>query len=210
MENTTPPPSQKEVSILNGARELVMQYGVRSLTMDDIASHLGISKKTLYQFVANKAELVHKVTAQMIEYTDSQFCKHIQEDWNPIDELIRIYEQNSKMALRMNHTILHELRKFYPESFKLLEEHKWNRVYHQVLENMQRGQKIGLYRQDMNIEIIGRAHTARIFDLFGSEVFKGINHSMSGVFKEILIYHIRGISSKAGIEYLESLGKIEF
>jgi AcrR family transcriptional regulator len=190
--------------ILEKVLPLIFKYGVRSLTMDDIASNLGISKKTLYQHFENKADLIEKIMLMHIS-GERDLCQNVMnEQTNAIDQLIQIYSYNLKSVGNINHTLIFELKKYYGTVWQRFEEHKNNFIMHSVTTNIKLGQKQGLFRKDLNPEIISRIHTNRIDMIMDGDVFPSSEFSLKDVIKELLVYHLRGISTVKGIEYLES------
>ncbi|MFY0673742.1 MAG: TetR/AcrR family transcriptional regulator [Bacteroidia bacterium] len=190
--------------ILQKVFPLIFKYGVRSLTMDDIANKLGISKKTLYLYFENKADLIEKIMLMHIA-GERELCENVMTDeTNAIDQLVQIYSYNLKSVGNINHTLIFELKKYYGSVWQKFEEHKNNYIIHSVRTNIELGQKQGLFRMDLDSEIISRIHTNRIDMIMDGDVFPSTDFSLKDVIKELLVYHLRGISTEKGINYLES------
>jgi TetR/AcrR family transcriptional regulator, cholesterol catabolism regulator len=201
-------PLSREQHILLKSRELMFRYGVKSLTMDDIAHHLGISKKTLYQVVANKAELVDKMMDITINERRIE-CIEAEAE-NAIDEMLNIYRNHSQMIKRINLKLVYELRKYFPESWQKMEAFRNDFIFKSVCENLQKGIKAGLYRSELNTVIIAKFYSARVFDLVNPELFPIGEFSSDSLFHEMFLYHIHGIASDKGLKYLKEHIKLDF
>lgn len=195
----------KERNLLLESCELIFRYGVKNLTMDDVSQHLGISKKTLYQVVENKADLIEKVIALVINKNKDDIGIINTQHQNVIEELVYIYQHQAAMGKRMIPSLLFELKKYYPSSWQMLESFKSEFIYQCVLTNLQKGIESGLYRNDMNIEVIAKIYSSRVLEIFNADLFPPDKYSNAMVLKEMFMYHVRGIASKKGLDYL---GKI--
>lgn len=190
--------------ILEKVLPLIFKYGARSLTMDDIASNLGISKKTLYTHFDNKADLIMKIMLKHIE-GERNLCDNITSvKSNAIDQLIHIYTYNLKSVGNINHTLILELKKYYGSVWQRFEEHKHQYIQTAIYNNITLGQEQGLFRKDLNAKIISKIYTNRIDMIIDGDVFPVTDFSFKEVVQELLTYHLRGIATFKGIEYLES------
>jgi AcrR family transcriptional regulator len=105
--------------ILSGTEELFMKYGVRSISMDDIARHLGVSKKTLYQHFADKDDLVTHVSSSHLQRDQAMFADLRQQSSNAIEELARISVWIKEDLEKMNPTLLIDIQKYHPKAFAI-------------------------------------------------------------------------------------------
>jgi len=191
--------------ILMKTMQIFFKYGVRSITMDDIANQLGISKKTLYNHFENKADLIEKIMLMHLE-DEKYACKAIvQDDTNAIDQLIQIYQFNLNNVRNINHTLIFELKKYYGNVWQLFDQHKWDFVQKSILDNILLGQKQGLFRLDLNPTIISKLYTNRIDMIIDGDIFPITEFSFKELITELFVYHIRGIVTHKGLEYLESI-----
>lgn len=201
--------ADREQRLLIQSRALIFKYGIKSLTMDDISQQLGISKKTLYQYFENKADLVQKVMLFTIRAHRESCCEVQEKDINAIEELLKIYQSTAFITKQLNPSLNFELKKYYPESWNLLEKHKTEFIYNSLVNNIQKGIESGLYRADLNIPIIAKLYTMRVLEITNTEIFPPEEFPAALVLKEMFIYHIRGIASKNGLEFLEEKLKID-
>jgi TetR/AcrR family transcriptional regulator, cholesterol catabolism regulator len=196
--------------ILNKSAEMFMRYGVRSVSMDDISRELGMSKKTLYQFAANKEDLIN-MTLENHFAQEKQFCTNVLEGTeHAIEEMLLLAKHLIETMRDTNHAVLFELKKYYPEAFKMVEDYRNTFIYNNILSNIKKGIRQGLYRKDFKPELIARFYTAKFELLFNPAFDTFKEFSISDINRESIIYHIRGIASEKGLEYLnENLKKIK-
>lgn len=180
-----------------------MQYGIKSLTMDDIARHLGMSKKTLYQSFSDKADLVLKgIQAHMNE----EVCaiSDIQEkSENAIEEMFLIAQHVSVHLQSMHPSILFDLEKYYPAAFGKFNEYKTEIVMSCIAKNIEEGIEQGFYRDNINIPIVAGLYVGRMDIIFDQQLFPATQYNAKEVYFEAIRYHIRGIASEKGIAYLK-------
>ena len=193
---------EKETELLIAVTALFMKFGIKSLTMDDISRHLGISKKTLYQFVSDKKDLVKKAL-ELAVGADQCMLEDISEsEGNAIDELLIINEKVSQKLQTIQPAMMYDLQHHYPEAWKVMENHKKCFVYDMVVNNINTGIKQGYYRENVNPEIIASIYVTMIDKIFDSDMFPSHQYDFSTLHKEMARYHIRGIASSKGITYL--------
>ncbi|MBU8893643.1 MAG: TetR/AcrR family transcriptional regulator [Bacteroidales bacterium] len=197
-------------NILDKVGELYNKYGVKSVTMDDVARELGISKKTLYVYVENKNDLVEKVLDHIVSQNDCSFQKLADKELNAVEEVLEISIHIIKTIQEYNPSTEYDLKKYYPRLYKKLNEVRQEKMYDSVIKNIGKGKKEGLYRNDLDDEIIAKMQTSRFLNITTDQV---INHEevLNPRFVyEMFIYHIRGMANKKGIEVLEkTLQKID-
>lgn len=189
-------------TILDETRVLFLRHGIKSMTMDDVAAGLGVSKKTLYQHVSNKSDLVKKVIDLECRTQESKIDKIRGEDHNAIRESFEIGRSLIALLREMHPSIHYDLEKYYPEAWNLFLEFKTERVIDKVLENLRKGIQEGSYRKDFDPEVIGRIYTYRIDAVFHGELFPPDRFSFAEVYVEMFFYHMLGIASEKGRELL--------
>jgi TetR/AcrR family transcriptional regulator, cholesterol catabolism regulator len=190
-------------NILLKVRELYMKYGIKSITMDDVARELGISKKTLYQFVTDKDDLVGKFIDNEMALRQEEICKCFGKGFNSIEELFEISIFMNKLIRDQNPTTEYDLKKYYPQHYQKTVKARREGIYSYILLNLKKGIKEGLYRKEMNKDVIAklylwRSDNTNLNDLFTVQEFGSIK-----LFVELLSYHIRGIATEKGILVLE-------
>jgi len=193
--------------IIHQVTLLFREFGIKSMTMDDISKSMGISKKTLYKFVKDKNDLVNKVIDYSIKEKQHFIEKITTETTHPIDELFSLAKYSSKEISSINPSLQYDLKKYHPNAWLLFEEHKQSFVFNCVLDNLKEGIKIGVYRKNINPEIVAKLHTSSIPLVFDSSLFPTTEYAFKDVFSELMKHHIRGISTEEGLNYLKKLIK---
>lgn len=193
--------------IIEKAQELFMQYGLKSISMDDIARTLGISKKTLYQFVNNKADLIQKGLVMHIEEEKMVLNEIHKTAENAIDEMIKISRYVSQTLQKTNPSIIHDLQKYYQSSWKLMESLHFEHTYFLIKNNITKGIVEGLYREDVSADIIAKLYIGRIDLVLDKNLFPVGEYTFSRVHSAMITYHLHGIMSEKGVKVFEELNK---
>lgn len=194
---------EKELKLLENATGVFMRYGIKSVNMDDMARHLSMSKKTLYQYVKDKEDLVNKVISLFIHNENTQVNGIHEKQYDAIEESLEIMKWVTGLLQNIHPSVVYDLQKYHPESAKRMQKEQEQTVYGSVLSNLKKGQKEGLYRKDFNAEIIASLYTARLDIVFYQAVFPLEQGKLGDVYKEIFKYHIHGIASSLGLERLK-------
>ena len=189
--------------ILGKVSELYRKYGIKSVTMDDVSHELGISKKTLYQYVADKSELVEKV----VEYTrvcNFSSMHEIDEfSGNAIEQLIEVSQKVNTLMKDHSPAYEYDLKKYYPEIFNKLRSTRRKMMYESMLANIRQGKKEGLFRQELDEVIIAKLHLLRMENMQTNQIFKEEEIHTTKFFAEVFVYHIHGLATAKGLEVLE-------
>jgi TetR/AcrR family transcriptional regulator, cholesterol catabolism regulator len=157
--------------IVQSSLKQFMQYGFRNVSMDDIATNLGMSKKTLYQYFADKDELVEAALEYDIEtdQKDCMICATV--SGNAIAEVYNIIDVVAEQLRDMNPMVLLEMQKFHPKAYQRFQHHKDEFILKMIIENLDRGKVEGLYREDINTEVIGKFRLESMMLIFNPEAF---------------------------------------
>jgi hypothetical protein len=195
------------IRIFQQAHQLFMQYGLKSVSMDDIANKMGISKKTIYQFYADKEALVAQVVRQITSDNQLQCDNDIYNSENAIHEIILAMDQMSKLFETMNPSILFDLQKYYPQAFKFFQTHKNDYVYGKIKQNITRGIKEGLYRSDLNLEIVSRYRVESIVIAFNPEFQSSVKSSLVSIAQELSTFFLYGVVNEKGYKLINKYTK---
>jgi len=194
-------------TIIEGTYKIFIEHGIRNISMDDISRQLGISKKTLYQFVENKVDLLKKISLYIQDTIKKRMEELEQTDLNAIDVLLEMSKIASAKHFQINSMITYEFRKFYPQVFNEYLCIKKDLLVENMKKNIDQGIKEGLYRQDLNKDIIAHLYFKKIEDFHNPELTDLQNFSYNNVFEVMFENHIRGIANQKGIEYFEKQKK---
>jgi TetR/AcrR family transcriptional regulator, cholesterol catabolism regulator len=195
--------NSKQTDILERAGLVFMKLGIKSVTMDDVAKELGISKKTLYNHFDDKNQLVEFIIRAKINEDIAVFQKASSEALNAIDELYMHSRYVLETFKAVNPTVFYDLRKNYSAAWKIIVDHKWNFVYNQFIKNINRGIDEGIYRNDIHKEIYAKLFVSQIEMITEGDVFPSPKFRYDTVFLEIFRLHIRGIANEKGLKYFQ-------
>lgn len=170
--------------------------------MDEIARQLGVSKKTIYKYVADKNELVRRAVDFQQEEEQAAIQAICSKGHNAIDELFEISRHISDMLAQMHPSVHFDLERYHPEAWKQLMTCQQQQVYTCVFENLEKGKKQRLYRTDLNSDVIAKIYIAKLDVVFDGELFPADKYKFTTVYLEFFRYHIRGIAGEKGLQYL--------
>lgn len=198
---------QTLIKILEGSENLFGRYGIKSITMDDVAKELGISKKTLYQYVSDKNDLVEKTLDFHLQRSEHTCDLLVEEQSNPIEAMLAIGDFFCQHMKDTNPSLMFDLRKYHPSALQKLNEYRLETVVTQLKGNLTQGIEEGLYRGDINIDIVPRLYIGMVDGILESDFFPRDEFKFEEVINQMLRYHIHGIATPKGIEYLNKLSK---
>jgi TetR/AcrR family transcriptional regulator, cholesterol catabolism regulator len=184
--------------IAKEANNLFKRYGVRSVSMDDLAQHLGISKKTIYQHYEDKDALVTEAIRSEVKLIEDVCKEHFGLSDNAIEEIFMVMRFVDQFYRNMNPSILFDLQKFHSGAFQLVQNHKEKFFTGVVRQNLQRGIAEGLYRPELNVDIITSFHVESTMLTFVPGVFDYSRHTMGDVNHALLEHYLYGIVSMKG------------
>ncbi|PWK20831.1 TetR family transcriptional regulator [Xanthomarina spongicola] len=191
--------------IISNASELFITYGFKSVTMDDIANQIGISKKTIYQHFENKTKLVEATTMHMFEIISHGIDCICELEKNPIEEL---YDIKSFVMLHLKDeksSPQYQLQKYYPKISATLKKKQFEVMQKCVTDNLKKGVEKKLFRQDINIDFISRIYFNSMVSLKDQDLFPLNNFSMNMLMENYLEYHLRGICTPKGLDILTKI-----
>ncbi len=189
--------------ILEKVIKLYKDFGIKSVTMDDAARKLGISKKTLYQHFADKSEMVKEAIISELDNRRSSLAVLNDENNNAIQDLLNYFDTQINIILDYKPNFIYDLKKYYPGIYNTYVKIKRERILEGTKKNLEKGKKEGLYRKDLNVDIISRLLLMRIEGMIHSGIFSTQELLSPEVFKEIFYYHVYGIVSEKGRKYFE-------
>ncbi|HZY79502.1 MAG TPA: TetR/AcrR family transcriptional regulator [Cyclobacteriaceae bacterium] len=189
--------------ILRGAEELFLKYGVRSVSMDDIARHLSISKKTIYQYFVDKDEIVTQVTQGHLTMTKTGFDALTGASKNALDELMRIQMYMKKNMQDLNPSLLFDLKKYHPKAWTLWMEHKNKDIRESVVRNLKQGMEEGLYRTNLNPEILATLRIESIQWLYDGVIVPNEKFKMVDIQVQMLDHFMYGLLTEKGRKLYE-------
>lgn len=193
-----PPIMEPKERILEKANELFMRYGIRSVSMNDIAVELGMSKKTLYQYYADKDELVNAVFETVFNSSQLRCNQSKTGSENAIHEVFVSFNMVQQMLDSMNPAVLFDLKKYHPIAYKKFQDFKNQFLHGLLMENLQKGVDDGLYRPEIDIEILSRYRLNSIMLCFDSDVFPSGKNSLTDIELHLMLHFLYGITTAKG------------
>lgn len=188
--------------ILEAAIGLFAKFGVRSVTMDDVAREAGVSKKTIYQHHTDRQGLVIAAIDYHLQGVESCCDEIYTNHSNPIDQLMEISLYFHQTTSQINPNLFFELQKYFPKAWKILSDHRQTYVMENMQRNLAEGIKQGYYREDLNQDIAVKLYAQCVNLILDEEAFPKTIYSFKDLHREIMMYHIHAISTPKGLKYI--------
>lgn len=166
--------------------------------MDDIASHLGISKKTIYQFYKDKKELVHLLVKKMIGDQQREIEEHEAGAKNAIEEIFAVIVCLQRMMQSINPAVFYDLQKYHPDSWKLYQDFRDGYLIKRVITNLRRGMSEGLYRKDIDLDILAIMRIEQLDSVFSTKIYLPSLYDMGKVVSQLTDHYLHGVVSLKG------------
>ena len=193
--------SLKEL-ILEKTRELFLTIGFKSVTMDQIAFDMGISKKTIYNFFENKNELVKAVTSYMFNSITIGVTEIKKNSDNPINELYDINLFLIKYLKKESVSPLYQLEKYYPLIHKEINKKQFDFITKSTTGSLNNGIKLGLFRKDIKIDFISRLYFKGMIGIRDLDTFPLNLYDPVSLKIDFIEYHLRAIVTENGLKKL--------
>lgn len=184
--------------ILLGAEELFFRFGIKSITMDDVAKHLGISKKTIYLYFNDKDAVVHQLMQRILEKDERIFSEIHKGAKTIIDEVFVIMKQMHTMFSTMNPIVFYDMQKYHPKTWKLFKDFKTNFILKMVEKGLHKGIKDGYVRKDIEPKILARLRMEEIEMGFNQSVFPADKFKIIDVHLAMAEHFLYGICTLKG------------
>ncbi|GAB2691121.1 TetR family transcriptional regulator [Hymenobacter frigidus] len=184
--------------ILQHAQTLFMRNGIKSVSMDDIAADMAMSKKTLYKWFENKDQIVQAGMSKHLDGTQCECTSMIETATSAIDELFRMMEWTKQQFSNVHPSIFYDLQKFHPGTWQLWLAHKNEFILAQIIQNLRRGIAEGLFRADLDVDVMARLRLSQIELLFDSDVFPPRQFGNERVSQALLEHFMLGVATLKG------------
>ncbi|MEY2650423.1 MAG: hypothetical protein RL608_1097 [Bacteroidota bacterium] len=193
--------NEVKTSILQRAMEMFQRYGLRAMTMDDVCRELSMSKKTLYQYFSNKADLVDQAVRHV-------FCAHQKsmdqiglDHENAIDRMINRYAFLMRMMESHGPNMMFPLKKYYPKTYEWLFAQRQRTMTEALVQTIKDGQAQRLFRDDLDPQLVARIHFTTMVGIADAE----LSNESFGQRRELIWtaigLFIRSISTAQGLQY---------
>ena len=194
--------------ILLAAEKLFMRSGIRSVSMDDIAQDLAISKKTLYKCFENKDQIVHAMTASHLTREAAECEVLLTQADSAVAELFLMIDWMKSQFGDVHPSIFFDLQKFYPASWQLWVAHKNGYILRQIEDNLRRGIREGLYRPDLDVDVLARLRLAEIELSFAADVFPPRQFDPQRTMLAMLEHFVLGVATLKGHKLINKLRQV--
>jgi len=191
--------------ILHKATDMFLNLGFKSVTMDDIANGMGISKKTIYAHYENKTKLVEACTDNLFEVISSGIDQICALEKNPIKELYEIKKFVMMHLKDEKSSPQYQLQKYYPKIYEVLKVREYEVMLVCVIDNIKRGLELGIYRPNLDVDFVSRIYYAGVFAIKDNALFPNKEFKMITLEDYFLEYHLRGIVTPKGRKILNKI-----
>lgn len=191
--------------ILEKATDLFLGYGFKSVTMDDLAREMGISKKTIYSHFENKTQLVRACTLHILNVISGGIDQICALRKNPIEELYEIKKFAMLHLKDERSSPQYQLQKYYPKVYETIRKKQFELMEDCVQDNLRRGIEMGIYRDNLNIDFVSRIYFSGMTMIKDHSIFPPEKYPPAGLTDEYLEYHLRGIVTPEGREVLNKI-----
>ncbi len=189
--------------ILLKAHELFNRYGIRSVSMDDIATQLGMSKKTIYQYCTDKDELVTAVFTEVMEHNRGQCTLNSTTAENAVHEVFKAFDMVQDMFANMNPSVLFDMEKYHPVCYKKYTDFKNGFLFQMIRKNIERGINEELYRADIDVDILARYRIHSIMLGFNTDVFPNNRTNVVHIEFQLLEHFLYGLATAKGEKLIQ-------
>jgi TetR/AcrR family transcriptional regulator, cholesterol catabolism regulator len=196
--------------IIIKAHELFSRFGFRRVTMDEIALKTGMSKKTIYQSFGTKDEIVAAVVEEHLSKSVCVCEGNATQAENAVHEIFLTMEMVEDIMAAMNPAVFEDLEKFFPNVFGKLYQHKNDFIFQKVKGNIERGKQEGLYRQELDSDIITKLRIETMFIPFNQQVFPVAKYRLADVEREMLEHFVYGLCTPKGLQLVEKYKQERF
>lgn len=191
--------------IIDESAKLFFKFGIRNVTMDDIAVSLGISKRTVYEVFKDKTELIETCLRYLSEKQEERNHKVMADSANVVEAIITLMKDGIKAINVINPVFFYDIRKYYPKIWTTLYEENQKRNYNNIYRQLRKGINEGLFRKEIDVEIVTKLFQAQVNMLSDQTIFPPEQYRYADLFENLMVNFVRGISTQRGIELVDSM-----
>ena len=197
--------NELKTSILQRAMDMFQRYGLRAMTMDDVCRELSMSKKTLYQYFSNKADLVDQAVRHVFSMHQRSMDQIGAEHENAIDRMINRYSFLMRMMESHGPNMMFPLKKYYPKTYEWLFAQRQQTMMNALVQTLRDGQAQRLFREDLNPELVARIHLTTMVGLADADLNSETLSQRRALIWTAISLFIRSISTAQGLQYFNEL-----
>lgn len=184
--------------ILEVAVEQFSRFGVRTVTMEDIARLVGISKKTIYQDFKDKKELVKEAFSMLLKHDQEKLRAILNDGDGVIDHLLQMSKTIRDRLANMNPMVILEVQRYFPEAWEMFEKYKEEIIMTDIVNVLEKGKALGYFREDIDSHILARMRINQINSVFDPSNFKMEGYSILDLQMEMLDHFLHGVFTEKG------------
>jgi AcrR family transcriptional regulator len=194
--------------IIEGAAELFKTYGIKSVTMDSLANHLGMSKRTIYEVFSDKDELLIGVLKRMAQ-KQSELVKRVLDDSeNAIVAIFKLLESNMNHFKEMSPAFQADMKKYHHDVLMKKSDKFEMPDYRNNIQLIERGMKEKLFRKDINPDLVNRCLYSMVRSIMDQDLYPFEQFTRRDVVKNGFINYLRGFSTNEGVKLINKLEAI--
>jgi AcrR family transcriptional regulator len=198
-----------ELKILYAAQELFFRYGIKRITMDDIAKHLSVSKKTIYQYFEDKNKIVDSLCAVSLTENEAKFRQIAENSKDSIHEMLEAAKYMTEIFSKINPVFFYDLQKLYPAAWKRFNDFKNSNVMSMLKDNLNAGIQKGYYRKDINVELMAKYRIIQVDLIFTPDIFSNASYSLAIINEALLDNFMHGITTLKGHRLINKYKQIQ-
>lgn len=195
--------------IIQGGEDLFLSAGIKSVTMDDIAKHVGMSKKTIYLFFKDKNELVIELVKKKLLHDECQIKDIIAKSANVIEEMINMMKCSEEVFSRINPIVIHDMQKYHPAAWAIFQDFKANVIIHTLEELLTKGINQGYIRREIDVKIMARMRVNQVEMGFDTKLFPVAEFNPWKVQSQFLEHFNYGVCTLKGYKLLNQYKNID-
>ncbi len=193
--------------IVEQARALFFRLGIRSVSMDDIANNMGMSKKTIYQHFTDKDELVESIVLAETNRMQNDCINLCNTAENAVHEIFKTMEMVVEHFRNINPIVLFDMQKFHFSAFEKFMEYRNSFLINIISNNLEKGVKEGNYRPDINIDVLSKFRLESMMLAFNLEAFPPEKYNAAEVTLIMIENFLYGVSTEKGFKKIEEYKK---
>ncbi|MEQ6119566.1 TetR/AcrR family transcriptional regulator [Reichenbachiella sp. MALMAid0571] len=194
-------------NILEKADALFNKYGIRSISMDEIARELGISKKTIYQYFKDKDDMVYQITRNTIEKDKSEFEAAMKQSGNLVSALVQMSKCLRENFNKINPSLIFDVQKYHPQSWSMWMDYKNDFIFNTILNTIEKGKTEGIFRQEINAEILAKFRIEQVQMSFDEKIFPRNKFDFKEVQLALFDHFVHGVLTPKGLKIYDDLTK---
>lgn len=193
--------------IIQKSEELFMRYGIKSITMDEVARHCNMSKKTIYQYFPDKDSLVKTIMEKHMAEDVGQIDVLMKQNFSALEEVLKISEFMKKDIQEIHPSVLFDLKKYHSSAYELFEKHRDGHFIQVVSRNLEKGIAEGVYRSNIDVRLFSRLRVMEVEAMFNRNLFHEPEWDLFKVQLYFIDHFVRGLVTAKGLQQWEAISE---